>query len=344
MVIFHFPDRQLAQLRKEVTRSKRSAYAKSTNNNLRLQWKTYIAFALYFDLQIVPTTIETLCLYAQFLSRSFKAISSVQNYVSAVKKLHLMLDVSYPQGDFELRLALKGLSRNNPHCPKQARPITPAILRGMSQLLDISKVVDSVFWALFLTSFFSLARKSKLVQDAHGYERLLKRQDVQQSDNGLVITFRWTKTIQCGQRLLQLPIPKIPGSLLCPVTAYNNMTQLLPAPAHLPAFILPEGSKFKPVSYNQLTKVLKHLIASLGLDPQGYSSHSFRRGGATFAFKSGARGELVKAQGDWLSDAYLKYLDLSMEARSELGKAVRDGILQEEVQIKAGGRASEVKA
>ena len=281
-------------------------------------------------MEIVPATIDSLCLYAQFLSRTFKATTSIQNYLSAVKKLHLMLDLPYPKGDFELKLALKGLSRNNPHCPRQATPVTPDILRKILQMLDVTKAVDSVFWSLFLTAFFSLARKSNLVQDAYGCERLLKRQDVKQTSSGMTVTFKWSKTIQCGQRVLTLPILQIPGSPLCPVKAYNNMVQLVPADPQLPAFLLPKKQHVKPVTYKQFTTVLKHLISRLGLDAQSYSSHSFRRGGATFAFKAGARGELVKVQGDWLSDAYLRYLDFSMEAKAELGLAVRDRILQEE--------------
>ena len=46
----------------------------------------------------------------------------------------------------------------------------------------------------------------------------------------------------------------------------------------------------------------------IGLDPNHYSSHSFRRGGATWAFKCGVSAELIQLQGDWKSDAYKLYL------------------------------------
>ena len=39
---------------------------------------------------------------------------------------------------------------------------------------------------------------------------------------------------------------------------------------------------------------------------------SFRRGGATFAFKAGVPFELIRLHGDWHSDAYLRYLKFDM--------------------------------
>ena len=50
-------------------------------------------------------------------------------------------------------------------------------------------------------------------------------------------------------------------------------------------------------------------LAALGLQPEPYSGHSFRRGGASFAFALHLPGELSQLQGDWSSDAYLRYLE-----------------------------------
>ena len=52
---------------------------------------------------------------------------------------------------------------------------------------------------------------------------------------------------------------------------------------------------------------------SSGPDPRNYSSHSFRRGSASYAFNHSATTEFIKAHEDWLSDAYLVYLSMSNE-------------------------------
>jgi len=49
----------------------------------------------------------------------------------------------------------------------------------------------------------------------------------------------------------------------------------------------------------------------VSLDSTSYSPHSFRRGGATFAFEAKVPSELIKAQGDWCSDCYLIYLEMT---------------------------------
>jgi hypothetical protein len=58
-----------------------------------------------------------------------KSVDSIRNYISAIKLLHLYLDLEYPQFEyFHFELVLKGLSRLNLHCPNQAQLITPYML------------------------------------------------------------------------------------------------------------------------------------------------------------------------------------------------------------------------
>ena len=49
----------------------------------------------------------------------------------------------------------------------------------------------------------------------------------------------------------------------------------------------------------------------MGLDPSNYSGHSFRRGGASFAFEIGLTLTEVKERGDWRSNAVHGYIVLS---------------------------------
>ena len=68
---------------------------------------------------------------------------------------------------------------------------------------------------------------------------------------------------------------------------------------------------------------LKCCVSSIGEDPTHFSSRSFRKGGATFAFNCGAPIEFIKAQGDWKSDASLVYLTLSSSKKLALLNAIR---------------------
>ena len=56
-------------------------------------------------------------------------------------------------------------------------------------------------------------------------------------------------------------------------------------------------------------------LSELGLNPHLFAGHSFRRGGASFAYQSGVLIELIKALGDWRSDTVLIYLTMPLTVR-----------------------------
>ena len=274
-------------------------------------------FCAHFLFEPIPATLETLSLYAQFLTRSFRSVESVKNYLSGVKLLHTMTDTPCPYfGSHELRMALRGMARMKPHCPKQAAPITPQILAAILNTLDLQDNVEHiVMWALFVTAFFTLARKSNLVLSTNNKGKQIKRQDILLAQDSMLVRFRWTKTIQFGQKVLEVPLLKMPQSKLCPVRACQRMIKAVPARPQDSAFSLPRPWGIAPVTYDHFQQFLKSKIQEIGLDASLFSSHSFRRGGATWAFKVGVRGELIQVQGDWLSDAYTRYIDFSLEER-----------------------------
>lgn len=290
-------------------------------------------FCEYFQINPIPTTVQVLCFYAQFLSRSFKSVNSIKNYLSGVKLLHLYLDDDYPKFDeFQLKLTLKGLARMNPHCPKQALHITPQILLRIFELLDISKPYDATFWCLFLHAFFLMFRKSNLVPNSvkqFDERKQLCRKNIKydRSKGMLIFDICWSKTIQCGERTLYIPLVEIPNSSLCPVKAYINMITLIPAENESPAFCILKGKLLVPVTYYLFQNVLRKLIKEIGEDPKQYSSHSFRRGGATWAFSSNIPSELIQLYGDWSSDAYKTYLKFSLKDKISVAIKMKDHIL-----------------
>lgn len=305
-------------LEKDLNTSKRSAFAKGTNTNLHIQWESFLLFCFYFSFISVPASTETMSLYAQFLSRSFLSIDSIRNYISGVYTMHRLLGVDIVVNSYLINLALKGINRLHPHCPKRAAPITPAILRRFHSTLDFSKPLDVCVWCLFLFAFFLLARKSNLVLNSKtdNSGKYLLRRDVSLQGDMLVVSFRWSKTLQFGDRILQIPLIRS-SSILCPVSAFENLQRLVPAGLDSPLFTFASG---KALTYSMFQSKLKSLCSKVGLDPSIYSSHSFRRGGATLAFQSGVSSELIQLQGDWRSDAYKNYLSFTLNDKVEVAR------------------------
>ena len=196
---------------------------------------------------MAPADAETICLFAQFLARSFKAPQSILNYVASVKLWHTLLDLDTSLfNSIEFKLPKKGLLRSVQHIIRQAAPMTPQILRRIRQKLKLHNPADATYWALFLIAFFTMAWKSNLVPDtaaSFNPEKQLSRQKILVGDGCLLVFWTWAKNIQNRDRAYKIPLLQIPGSPLCPVAAYRTCailslwkntrlpSQLFPVPA-----------------------------------------------------------------------------------------------------------------
>ena len=320
MVCYFIPE--LFNLRQEVRLSKHTAYAASTRNNFATQSKAFWLFCLYFGRQPVPVAEDTLCLYAQFLARSFKTVNSIKSYLNVIKIIHNTIGESVTGfGGCQLKLTLKGIARTLNTPPNQAQPLTAEILLAIKKKLNLRRSEDLVFWAALLIGFFSLARISNLVATYSNAFQVLRGQ-IKIAGSVMLLVFTKTKTIQFGERALKVPLVAIPGSPLCPVSAYQQMVSTIPAPDTAAAFSHVVAGELKPYTYSKFQKKLKSAITAIGKDPRLYSSHSMRRGGATSAFEAGVQTSVIQTQGDWATDTYLGYVRMPHADRLNLAESM----------------------
>lgn len=201
------------------------------------------------------------------------------------------------------------------------------ILKRVFLTLNLHSSFDRTFWAACLVGFFSFFRKSNLLVPSHllfDPARNLCADDVHFTLTGAVLTVRWSKVIQFKERILHIPLPKIPDSPYCPSTALLQLTLESP-PCALPVPLFRYtwlGASNVPLTQHQFTEKLKTCLAGLGLDSSQYSGHSFRRGGAQFALQCGLSIELIKLQGDWRSNACERYLEPSFELRKQVSETM----------------------
>ena len=153
--------------------------------------------------------------------------------------------------------------------------------------------------------------------------RSLSRGDIQFSDQSAILSIKHSKTIQFGDRVLRIPLPEIKGSALCPVSALQKLltVQKLPQTAPLFSFVKDDGLVCC-ITHSIFTRMLKRILDSCGLDAKLYSGHSFRRGGASFAFSCGVPATVIKLQGDWKSSAYEAYISNSLDYRQKLSRVL----------------------
>ena len=102
-------------------------------------------------------------------------------------------------------------------------------------------------------------------------------------------------------------------------TKLFDLTQQLNVSQELPLFSYPgPHNSIQCLTYSKFNRALSALLDACDLEASKYSDNSFRRGGASFAAACGIPPHLIKLQGDWKSDAYLRYIDTPVHLRAQL--------------------------
>ena len=164
---------------------------------------------------------------------------------SALKHAHQLAGYELTwSSDYRFQLLLRGAKRFLGQAVSRKSAITPSILHAASALFNFSIPLHATMWALFLVAFFTFLRKSNLVPDNPRQisPKVITRANLVFTPSGANIHVSASKTIQCHQRALVLPIPSIPGSRLCPISALRRHLSLNPGPSSAPLFSVLSGS------------------------------------------------------------------------------------------------------
>ncbi len=309
----------------------RNAFRPGTRGNHQAQFSLYIAFCLFYGVQDINPSVQVICMYVEFLTRTFTSPRSIRNYVSGVRLLHKYLGQT-PASlySFQLDLMLRALDITMFHTPLRRQPIDLDLLQKICDKCDVFGILGKVVKCAFIFGFFGFLRQSNLApRTALGFDRRRHtcRGDVLPHSPGLVLLLKWTKTKQNGHSPSLIPLPDLHGHPLCPVACWLDMCRTIPAPPNAPLFVLKTTDSHRILTIVQLGYILKQLIASLGLNPEHFSLHSLRRGGATSCYNAGVELNAIRHHGTWQSDAFWTYI-VSDPGVSRVAQGLKRQILQ----------------
>ncbi len=213
---------------------------------------------------------------------------------------------------------LRGLPRIMHHVTKQARPMTPQLLRCISQQVDHTSDKQVVVFMALLVGFFIFLCRSNLaltVDTKFSLKRHLLRSDVRWGQDLVLVHIKWTKTLQF-QRPLLLPLVRLEDKSICPVFWLGKVLRF-PGLGNTPLFQYFNTQTWKQVciTAHVLQRYLKKWVLQVGENSNNFSLHSPRRGGATWGFCRGLPAPMIKALGNWALDTYLRYLDADLDLR-----------------------------
>ena len=305
--------------------------------NHQVQMKRYYRFCRLFNFPDVHPSPAQLTLYLEYLCRYLRSAQSIKNYLSAVGFIHRELGLEcVALHSHQVHNMLRAIDNTlrAPIVPRQ--PITIPILLKLVQLCQRLGTWGLVFKCAILFCFFGFLRQSNIApRSPHLFDpsRDTLRADVKYSQHGLTVRLKWTKTRQGSQQPIFIPLPRIPGSPLCPTQAFRQMSTCFPSTsANTPLLIYRSpGQPVITVTSRMLSNQLRQLIHQLQLPQSTFTLHSLRKGGATYCHTIGVPLELIKSHGTWASDAVWSYLNPTLADKSIVSTTMSKAVLQHHV-------------
>ena len=275
---------ELAELDEGVAATKGQAVKASTRKNLLCHLNSYQQFCDRYLLQYFPADNRQLCRFGQHLTKTFQSSDSVKNYISGIRTCQALLGFEVPSPEEkQMQLFSQGLKNLLLHEIKQAKPITPQILLRISSILKFKDQTDMVTWVATLIGFYMFLRQSNLTPPS--MEKFDSTAQFTRADFNLISPMepmmaevRWTKTLQCRQRVLRLPVLPVENKAVCPVAWFHHMVNTVPADPQDPAFTVWHKNRKLSLSTNQLLSRLRGWLDQIKEPSQCYSLHSLRRG------------------------------------------------------------------
>ena len=252
--------------------------------------------------------------------------TQMANYLSAIKSQFLIfgLDVTCFT-DARLKLYQRAIQLHAPLTVKLNKIIDVSLLIKISEECDYM-YMGQIYKALYLLSFFSFLRRSNLVSHsiaAFSPLKQLARADVIFKPGKMIIIVKWFKTMQNNNQIKLITIPRILNSPICPVRASSNLLALTPRGPNLPLFQVKYNQEWVPLTDTRVRRHFAQLLSRLNLAGAGFTFHTFRRSGATFAFNNNVALQNIQKHGTWTSDCVWRYIIDSANAGEQVTNMFR---------------------
>ena len=285
-------------------------------------------FCNIFQLTAYPAQLQTLVLFVTYKTVILRhSVSSTLNSLSTVRRFHLAagVDLPTPSSHFPLKEAIRGARRFLSKPTVQKLPMYPTLLCAL---------VGGTAWGspwrcLYLTLWLTFSRLASLIPTTGQFDPAahLTWSNITFYSNAVKVVLDKTKTIQCKERNLQFIIPIHNNSSVCLLTQMKAWFNLSPyKQGDDPVFVVCHNGVWQPLNRTLADQAFKSALAGLGVNPSSYGFSSFRRGASTTGFLATGDVETLREHGDWKSNAYVRYLALPADKRTNLVKALQNSL------------------
>ena len=269
----------LPELEQEARRYANQAKAENTKRAYRAAWADFTTWCEAQGLASLPAEPRTVGLYLTHRAESLKT-STLQLRLSAISQAHRLAGHTLNTRHPYIKEVWAGIRREKGTAKQGKAPLMTEDVRCMVATLPES-LLGLRDRALLLVGYAGAFRRSELVG--------LDVEDVEFSNNGLVINLRRSKTDQEGKGEVKgIPFGFRPET--CPsraLAAWLDAAKIESGPIF--RSITRHGHIQGRLSGRGLAKIIKRTAQAAGLDPARFSGHSLRAGFATQAAANGAQ-------------------------------------------------------
>jgi site-specific recombinase XerD len=272
--------------------------AVNTRRAYARQWSAFTAWCGERDRSSLPATGETLAEYTAHLADEGKAPSSVEQALAAVRTAHRAAGHADHPDTRAARLVLRAHRRQRAEGGTRARkapPVTIDALRAMVDTCDPATLRGLRDRVVLVLGLAMMGRRSELAA--------LRLEDVHESDEGLEVLIRASKTDQDATGAV-VALPYGQHADTCPVRVVRAWRAALAergiTTGRLLRSVTRHGHLAASMGADAVADVVRERATAAGLPHAAeYSAHSLRAGGATAAYKAGAPVSVIAAHGRW---------------------------------------------
>lgn len=255
-----------------------------------------------------PIPLDDLTSFIVYMFRKKLSHSTVSGYISGLSYFNKINNLEDNTQKFVVRKLIEGIKRLGGPNQKDTRlPITRDILEKLLRSLAVickNGYETKLFMASFSLAFHGFMRVGEITVDCKNKQmHTVKFENIKLCDARLEVLLTSSKTDQFGSGTT-IVISKQKNKNVCPVQIMANFIKVRP-PYLGPLFCHFDGS---PLTRYQFSALLKRSLSVIGIENNGFKSHSFRIGMATTCALEGISDEQIKEMGRWKSQAFLRYI------------------------------------
>jgi hypothetical protein len=291
-----------------------SGRAKGTMNNYASAVRSYLEWCktnhIHRSSQF-PASEYTLCAFAASFAGSLSG-SSVSGMLAGIRAWHVMYNAPWNSSACVV-LITRGVAAEAPARSKlpPRHPVTPAMLRSLSENLNRADPFDSAVLAAALVAFWGQFRlgellgRCKATHDPSVFPSRWSLGPAISANGSRELSLPSTKTHRMTGEKVVLTFQSAPLNPIAALEHHLHASRHLAQSSHRFAFAAQKRGKTQCLTKFEFLARCNSISERHG---HGHTTgHAFRIGGTTSLLQAGIAPDVVHSIGQWSSDAHFRY-------------------------------------